>query len=298
MNKAIKSSPGRRAETADAAIIDDDFDYEAIEQAVMETPRGRRFLREYLKRHREADSTRLMQAMQRLSSAVEERGRAREQAAAEQFRALVRDVLAEAATALADLQQPGTEPPPPGMVASRMQALLAHMREQAAREAPRMSPSLAVLREMFASLAAVLGEPRPRADALPESAHADIAHAASGDEETRHEGPRPEHHAPASTTSTMRTVDTPSPANERDSRQAAPAEAATPRQTLRIAPCAPRAPRRKHGTVRIQITRRQHDVRIPMPGTDGADTPARTETPDTDATKSESSTSSEARQSA
>lgn len=45
-------------------------DYEAIEQAVMETARGRWFLREYAARNRTADTTQLLEAIARLEGAV------------------------------------------------------------------------------------------------------------------------------------------------------------------------------------------------------------------------------------
>ncbi len=45
-------------------------DYEAIELAVMETARGRWFLREYAARNRQADTTMLLQAINRLEGAV------------------------------------------------------------------------------------------------------------------------------------------------------------------------------------------------------------------------------------
>lgn len=45
-------------------------DYEAIELAVMETARGRWFLREFASRNRQADTTMLLQAINRLEGAV------------------------------------------------------------------------------------------------------------------------------------------------------------------------------------------------------------------------------------
>jgi chemotaxis regulatin CheY-phosphate phosphatase CheZ len=48
----------------------DEADYEAIEQAVMETSRGRWFLAEYARRNRHADTNQLLDAMSRLESAV------------------------------------------------------------------------------------------------------------------------------------------------------------------------------------------------------------------------------------
>jgi chemotaxis regulatin CheY-phosphate phosphatase CheZ len=45
-------------------------DYEAIEQAVMETSRGRWFLAEFARRNRTADTTMLLKALERIESAV------------------------------------------------------------------------------------------------------------------------------------------------------------------------------------------------------------------------------------
>ena len=46
-------------------------DYEAIEQAVMETPRGRWFLAEFLRRHQAEETRRLLSALKRLERAME-----------------------------------------------------------------------------------------------------------------------------------------------------------------------------------------------------------------------------------
>jgi hypothetical protein len=46
-------------------------DYEAIEAAVMETPRGRWFLAEFLRRHQSQETVRLMEAVARLERALE-----------------------------------------------------------------------------------------------------------------------------------------------------------------------------------------------------------------------------------
>src|SRR5437016_882703 len=45
-------------------------DYEAIEEAVVETYRGRWFLAEYAKRHRHADTKMLLSAIERLAAAI------------------------------------------------------------------------------------------------------------------------------------------------------------------------------------------------------------------------------------
>ncbi len=49
----------------------DTLDYEAIEAAVMETPRGRWFLSEYLRRHQAKETERLLAAIARLERAME-----------------------------------------------------------------------------------------------------------------------------------------------------------------------------------------------------------------------------------
>lgn len=51
-------------EPAYAAVPDD---YDAIEQAVRETPRGRWFLEEFARRHRVADTTQVLDAIERLA---------------------------------------------------------------------------------------------------------------------------------------------------------------------------------------------------------------------------------------
>jgi hypothetical protein len=60
------SSPESDAETSARAREQ----YEAIENAVMETPRGRWFLSEYAKRHRNADTEALLAAMAKLEKAI------------------------------------------------------------------------------------------------------------------------------------------------------------------------------------------------------------------------------------
>src|SRR5262245_6508935 len=55
-------------------------DYEAIEDAVMETMRGRWFLAEYARRNRHADTTMLLTALERIEAAMrEQRARAPQQ---------------------------------------------------------------------------------------------------------------------------------------------------------------------------------------------------------------------------
>ena len=49
----------------------DTVDYEAIEAAVMETPRGRWFLSEFLRRHQAKETTRLLDAIARLERALQ-----------------------------------------------------------------------------------------------------------------------------------------------------------------------------------------------------------------------------------
>lgn len=59
----------------DASEID--IEYEAIEEAIMQNPRGRWFLNEYARRNRAADTNRLLEAIDRLyNAAVETRAHA------------------------------------------------------------------------------------------------------------------------------------------------------------------------------------------------------------------------------
>ena len=50
-----------------------DADYEAIEGAVLETARGRWFLAEYARRNRNADTTMLLKALDRIEAALADR---------------------------------------------------------------------------------------------------------------------------------------------------------------------------------------------------------------------------------
>lgn len=50
------------------------LDFQALESAVCETPRGRRFLDEYARRLRSAESDRLFQSLEKLSSLITEKG--------------------------------------------------------------------------------------------------------------------------------------------------------------------------------------------------------------------------------
>jgi chemotaxis regulatin CheY-phosphate phosphatase CheZ len=49
---------------------DSDIEYEAIEEAIMQNPRGRWFLTEYARRNRTADTDRLLEAIDRLYNAA------------------------------------------------------------------------------------------------------------------------------------------------------------------------------------------------------------------------------------
>ena len=51
---------------SDAARLIDEDEYDAIEQAVLETPRGRWFLQEYARRHKAADTEEVIGAIEKL----------------------------------------------------------------------------------------------------------------------------------------------------------------------------------------------------------------------------------------
>ena len=51
---------------SDAARLIDEDEYDAIEQAVLETPRGRWFLQEFARRHKAADTEEVIGAIERL----------------------------------------------------------------------------------------------------------------------------------------------------------------------------------------------------------------------------------------
>lgn len=60
---------------SDQDMSEIDIEYEAIEEAIMQNPRGRWFLTEYARRNRAADTNRLLEAIDRLyNAALETRG--------------------------------------------------------------------------------------------------------------------------------------------------------------------------------------------------------------------------------
>ncbi|MCE9650773.1 MAG: protein phosphatase CheZ [Parvibaculum sp.] len=60
---------------SDQDMSEIDIEYEAIEEAIMQNPRGRWFLTEYARRNRAADTNRLLEAIERLyNAALDTRG--------------------------------------------------------------------------------------------------------------------------------------------------------------------------------------------------------------------------------
>lgn len=55
---------------SDQDMSENDIEYEAIEEAIMQNPRGRWFLTEYARRNRAADTNRLLEAIDRLYNAA------------------------------------------------------------------------------------------------------------------------------------------------------------------------------------------------------------------------------------
>ncbi len=154
----------------------EEFDYEALEAAVMQTRRGRWFLREYLRRNQREDNRRLLQAVQRLADVSTRNMPAADHASStSSMLESLRLLLADAANRLAALPTAasGAEPAHPDIAASRLALLLEGTSAQMATEA------VTILREMFFRMAEVLDEPRPRAITPAEATlHDDPAEAA------------------------------------------------------------------------------------------------------------------------
>ena len=147
---AIKHKAGHAA-MPDHAAPAEDLDYEAIEQAVMQTARGRWFLAEYLRRHQNDETRRLAAALRRLAGAQERLlAPARESSALEGIRLL----LARAAD---DLAPPGEERTLPEAAAGRLRELL----HAASCNPERAMIACDVLSDCFTQLAHLLGEPSP-----------------------------------------------------------------------------------------------------------------------------------------
>jgi len=163
------------------AMTADMDDYEAIEKAVMATARGRWFLSEYLRRHQNDETRRLVQALRKLTRVAGGEEVARYRAVLEQERAAldgIRLLLAQAADRLAKLTTPDSESAPeptlPEAAASRLSELL-----RAA--APRREKTPAIMQELtglFDDLARLLGEACAVAEPLPDKG--DIMPASQG----------------------------------------------------------------------------------------------------------------------
>ncbi len=119
-------------------------DYEAIEAAVMETPRGRWFLSEFLRRHQAKETRRLLDALRRLERALE----LNQQLAP-------RIMAAFAATSATMHARPGSLPPAlPEAVRSmaQEQRALAAILSSLAQDAEHRSEKAEALQEVVAQL--------------------------------------------------------------------------------------------------------------------------------------------------
>jgi hypothetical protein len=90
------------------AALPTDADYDAIQEAFMETARGRWFLTEYAKRNRNADTRMVLEAVERLESGLASQRAQAEAAAAEAAAvqlAAVQAAVQQAAAAQAEIQQ-------------------------------------------------------------------------------------------------------------------------------------------------------------------------------------------------
>ncbi len=179
MNRATHIAVKRKKATAassaprDGARQHDEVeDFEAIEQAVMATPRGRWFLAEYLRRHQNDETRRLVKALRKLTKASGAGADAeRYRAALEQERAAldgIRLLLARAADALAtDMARPAEETLPEA-AASRLLELL----RAALPQPPHHAPALRRMADLLREMARLLGEAPASPEALPESPRA------------------------------------------------------------------------------------------------------------------------------
>ena len=245
-------------------------DYEAIEAAVMETPRGRWFLSEYLRRHQNDETRRLLHSLRKLMQAqarANELARGHAAGTPPSDTAMptthgeaaldgIRLLLARAADDAADVLhgQPPAEHTLPDAAASRLALLL-----REAHDIPQAAPALlVVLTTLFERLAHMLGEPRPEPVTLCDEQFVEPAH------------PLPET-PPSEAQAAQGPVAEPAhgtrePAQESMRAPATPAEAAPPSEVATKSPCAPRSDDSTHRP-RIVIRRMEESSvpDIPLP---------------------------------
>ena len=165
MNRLSQRDAGHDEATASTPANEEEYDYDALEAAVMQTRRGRWFLQEYLRRHRNDETRRMLKALQRLADATTQctpaalhENAPREPTPAFAMLESLRLLLADTANRLARLtSDDNSEPAHPNMAAARLMVLLEELPANKALKA------LATLRQMFGRMAEVLNEPLPQA---------------------------------------------------------------------------------------------------------------------------------------
>ena len=244
--------PARSDVAPDDPSTIEEYDYEALEAAVMQTRRGRWFLREYLRRHQNDETRRMLKALQRLAEASAQfvpAGPRPETPAAATLEAL-RLLLADTANRLARLMENASiEPTPPEMAAARLSLLLEDM------PADRALKALSTLRHTFTRMAEVLEEPFPQATPVSEAALHDDTEEAEEAEET-----------PATETA---------PAPEDEPKTApAPEASADPAENTTGTPASAPATRQRKARIVIHRHSDSRKVSIPLPNEEKtADTP-------------------------
>ena len=185
MNRLARSDEKHNRAEESTPSDSDAFDYEALEAAVMQTRRGRWFLKEYLRRHQRDDTRRLLHAVQRLAdiSAQNTASAAAPDSPASATLESLRLLLADTANRLAKLSRAasGAEPAHPDIAAGRLAFLLENTAADMAAE------TITVLREAFSRMAGVLDEPRPHTIT---AAEADLCEDSSEDTEFDKETPK------------------------------------------------------------------------------------------------------------
>ncbi len=256
MNRVSQSSVKVKKAYGDtSADVADDFD--AIEQAVMATPRGRWFLAEYLRRRQGEELKRLLDSMRKLEKVAGGTGMP---ATAGSSLEGLRLLLAQAADELAHGLGEKAEPTLPEAAAGRLARLLESVRSNAAgdvAQAQRLLTLLTdVLHDLLARLVDMLGEPMPphshedHEDHEDDGMSAGLAGRAQGMPSARravHEMSAMENKAPS----------------EESRRQPGQADAA------------PRTPGQRGGQQRIVIHRHGHstEIDIPLPENGGKSGP-------------------------
>ncbi len=196
MNRSYRGIVKQKAHEAANGNSEHDWrdEYEAIEAAVMETPRGRWFLAEYLRRHQHDETRRLLEALRKLMQAqarASEHARTTDvntasatsphpEAGADMHENAVLDgmrlLLARTADEVANIMHgaPPAEPTLPDAAASRLAWLLREV-----HDVPHAAlATVTVLSTLFDRLAHMLGEAQPEPTVLPDAPPVELAHSA------------------------------------------------------------------------------------------------------------------------